>query len=843
MGQSPASIHGDINVNAPVDGKIVIIGHDAKIVFQVIAAGVQDGTIRADLHDQLMKLPQEIIVRGGAQARQLTQAGLKPEIAPFSLRAEQLSPRDPFAPAIGLSPAPAGDVERLRQDFAGIDQVLRQLDQRLGGPVQEITSNTGQVRVVDLLLQQGNLALWRFRQGAARLFARDASAYYLAQPQDPSAPALQAFQALARASRDVLRGWVLLQKYQRQRPQLIGPDVVQQLSQGRWHEVLQGWVTQGQINAETLQYEYDYLKAIGHSYHPEQVRAAAQEAEDCFVQALRRQPGNTAALVSLAAIKTESALIFYLETGTPDRVRLQEARSLFEQAHALLERRPDQQGRIALAACLLYEATSLPPQAVLESVKWAARQRRQLQQEGRDAQAGVQWEVVQRNLARRDPQFVDWQKIKRASQLLAGAGATALLFFAEEALALRPEILKLVNAGCMSRRAFLVGGASATAAVVLTAGGVAAATGHLPSIFGGPTPTTTNTPTATNMTTATNTPAVTNTPQSSLTPGTTTQTYAQQSGAITGVGWQPGSRLALAAPRSGSGPLIASASVDGTVAVWDAISGTPVTHFTGHRLAVRALAWSRNGSSIASCGGDGLRVWNAFSGTVQGSFSHFDFPINAVAWSPDGQRLAINLAGNVQLVDSAGNPLGTLKSFGLATIYTLAWSPDGQKIAAGGALHVSTLAAGSGLGPASSAQPGPVDVWDVSSGNLLAIYTGQTTTVRGLSWSPDSQLLASGSDDRTVQVWRVSDGSQMLSYTGHKDVINGVSWQPSGNMVASASADGTVQVWDASSGKNLLTYRAHTSPVYSVAWSPGSTRIASGGDQGQVRIWVSPAVR
>jgi WD40 repeat protein len=610
---------------------------------------------------------------------------------------------------------------------------------------------------------------------------------------------------------------------------LIGPGVVQQLSQGRWHEVLQGWAAQGQIKAEALQYEYDYLKAIGHSYHPEQVRAAAQEAEDCFVQALRRQPDNTAALVNLAAIKTESALIFYLETGTPDRVRLQEARSLFNQAHALLERRPDQQGRIALAACLLYEATSLPPQAVLESVKWAARQRRQLQQqEGRDAQAGVHWEVVQRNLARRDPQFIDWQKIKRASQILAGAGATALLFFAQEALALRPELLKLVNAGCLTRRAFLVGGASATAAVVATVGALAA-TGHLPPIFGSPTPT------------------VTNTPQTRQAPGTTTRTYSRQSDAITGVGWRPGGSLALAAPRSGGGPLIASASVDSTVAVWDANSGTTVTLFTGHRKAVRALAWSPDGSNIASCGDDGsAQIWDAVSGKVSGHLQ-YDFPTTAIAWSPDGQRIAVgDLVGNVHVLASPGRQttlfVGALRSFGLGVIYTLAWSPDGQQIAAGGALHVSTLDADNGLRSGAAIQPGPVNVWDANSGNLLAIYTGQTKAVRALSWSPDSQSIASGSDDSTVQVWHARDGSQLLNYSGHKDVINGVSWQPSGNMIASASADGTAQVWDGSSGKTLLTYSKHPAPVTSIAWSPGSTRIASGDAQGQVRIWISPAV-
>src|SRR5579884_669738 len=134
----------------------------------------------------------------------------------------------------------------------------------------------------------------------------------------------------------------------------------------------------------------------------------------------------------------------------------------------------------------------------------------------------------------------------------------------------------------------------------------------------------------------------------------------------------------------------------------------------------------------------------------------------------------------------------------------------------------------------SSSQPlaGPA-----SLGITLYTYRGHTDAVRGIAWSPDSQRLASASNDQTIHVWDVVTGDHLFTYRGHTDAVRAVAWSPNGKHIASASDDHTVQVWDASSGNHLFTYRGHSKRVSALAWSPDSRCIASAGDDKTVRVW------
>ncbi len=72
------------------------------------------------------------------------------------------------------------------------------------------------------------------------------------------------------------------------------------------------------------------------------------------------------------------------------------------------------------------------------------------------------------------------------------------------------------------------------------------------------------------------------------------------SNSIDAIAWSPDSTL------------IASASHDGTVQVWQAQDGTRILIYNGHTGYVDDVMWSPNGVSIASCGADNTaQVWQA----------------------------------------------------------------------------------------------------------------------------------------------------------------------------------------------------------------------------------------
>src|SRR5947207_14174508 len=69
---------------------------------------------------------------------------------------------------------------------------------------------------------------------------------------------------------------------------------------------------------------------------------------------------------------------------------------------------------------------------------------------------------------------------------------------------------------------------------------------------------------------------------------------------------------------------------------------------------------------------------------------------------------------------------------------------------------------------------------------------------------------------------------QHFTYTGHSSYVSGLRWSPNGELIASSSGDGTVQIWQAATGKLARTYRGHQGDVTTVAWSPDGKYVALG---------------
>jgi len=88
-----------------------------------------------------------------------------------------------------------------------------------------------------------------------------------------------------------------------------------------------------------------------------------------------------------------------------------------------------------------------------------------------------------------------------------------------------------------------------------------------------------------------------------------------------------------------------------------------------------------------------------------------------------------------------------------------------------------------------------------------------------------------------VLVQEVAVPANRTSFTGHSSPVSSLCFSPDGSRLATASTDQQVQLWDRESAEPLLALSKNTGNSTLVLFSTDGTRIASFDDQNNVTIW------
>ena len=295
---------------------------------------------------------------------------------------------------------------------------------------------------------------------------------------------------------------------------------------------------------------------------------------------------------------------------------------------------------------------------------------------------------------------------------------------------------------------------------------------------------------------------------------------------------------AVAVGRAGDRDIIVSGTLQGTLQIWDAVTGELISPM-GHEGPVLAVTAGRAAGHdvIVSGAADGtIWIWDASTGHPIGQplTGHNDNVWSVATGQAAGRDIIVSGSADrtIRIWDaSTGEPVGQPLTGHNDNVWSVA---IGQ--AAGRDIIVSGSA------------DRTIRIWDASTGEPVGQpLTGHNDNVWSVAigQAAGRDIIVSGSGDRTIRIWDASTGHPIgQPLTGHDGGVAGVAVGRGGEgeVIASGSNDRTVRIWDTVTGRLLgPPLSGHDDTVGAVAIGRAGTRdiIVSGSNDRTVRIWAA----
>ncbi|MFO0867995.1 MAG: WD40 repeat domain-containing protein [Pirellulales bacterium] len=313
---------------------------------------------------------------------------------------------------------------------------------------------------------------------------------------------------------------------------------------------------------------------------------------------------------------------------------------------------------------------------------------------------------------------------------------------------------------------------------------------------------------------------------------------------------------------SPDGRLLVSASVDGTLRVWDRTTGQPIATVASSSQPLLSLAIHPQGQVAAVSGIDGV-------------VRQFDLsrPYPVVEWGgipAAPTALAASADARLVLTGDAGGTVRWWDSQTKAAVRDFAGTPApvvSAAVAEGAGIVFSLGADGGvrswqladGLATGMVLTP-PASSFAVAADGRSILVGGKDGWLRRLAWpptapqalgahgdvatsvtlSPDGKWWASGGVDQQVQIYQAADGKLSRKLGEGPGRITQVVASGDSQAVIAAGEQGAIKAWEVAEGRVLGMLAGHTGAVTSLAAHPQQPQFATAGADGTVRLWDLP---
>lgn len=230
---------------------------------------------------------------------------------------------------------------------------------------------------------------------------------------------------------------------------------------------------------------------------------------------------------------------------------------------------------------------------------------------------------------------------------------------------------------------------------------------------------------------------------------------------------------------SPDGDRLALADWDGKIRILRSADGTVVQTLPGHSIQVQSVAWSPDGTKIASSSMQSVKIWRGTDGTLLNDLSVSGGWVDSLRFSPDGKLLAGQSWGESEKIEvwqtSDGQSIAEFPSSAFGDSNVIEFAPDGSFLAV--------------------AEQSRISLWHLNEDQPFQQLPISEAEVITLRISPDGSLLACGLTNGTIQLWQIPEGRLLRTLMSGNEGISSLDFSNDGKTLLSASRDGTIRFW------------------------------------------------
>jgi WD40 repeat protein len=276
---------------------------------------------------------------------------------------------------------------------------------------------------------------------------------------------------------------------------------------------------------------------------------------------------------------------------------------------------------------------------------------------------------------------------------------------------------------------------------------------------------------------------------------------------------------------SPDGSRLASSGDDAVVRLWDTATGNCVhalscvrTEIGNHGL-LGCLAFNRDGTLLTS-GGFDITVWNVQTGELKQRFQHGPDVLLATAFSPDSRTVAFS-------ADQGMITLWDVETGALRRSLIAKYGVNGLVFDESGANLYTTT------------QLGDIEQWDWTAANPQPTLLGHRYSIHATAAVPGLTRIMLGYSGQHVAMLDLPSQKVITAARIRPGVMPiAMAISADGRCVAALDTRRSIKVWQVFPRRPLAELRANDADIYAIALSPDGSRVATGGADGLIRLWT-----